>query len=337
MSKLFDLKVTFNEFLEHKNVNGYMTCISCLEKYLSDKKKLIDEDIKVYFQGIRSEELIKSVDYYIDINSVTSYGAVNRYVSCLKEYFLFLVQNEYLKNDELIGEFAYKTSSKKSYRYKVNEFIKNNPKIIETQGFDSFEEVEDLIHYCDEVMENEYYYSKVLESQMYFNKYRSALIIKLILLTGVLYRTLITIKRFDLDLKHNTITINDLTIHLPNRFLDQMEKYLEIRHEIIERNTNGECDSLFIEFDSSPISDKDSTTINFLRDISGRGDLNGIIKYAIINMIRKGINQSIIVKFTGVGDKIYSDCQSKVNREMDLNASRYLDSKIRSIKIFDML
>lgn len=54
-------------------------------------------------------------------------------------------------------------------------------------------------------------------------------------------------------------------------------------------------------------------------------------------MIKKGVNQSIIQDFTKVGDKNYQYCQKQVNQSKNPSVSRYLDSKLRSIEIFDML
>lgn len=336
MNDGFDLEKSFREFIKEKNVTGYDTCINSFKNFLVNKNMMNDDTAKIYFQGIRSGELIKGLEYYIDNNYVTSYTAASKYASCIKEYFLGIVQKEYIKNDELMSEFAFKTEENKSYRYKVNTFLDKKPEITESAGFETFEDVQDLIQACDLRMDNEKYISKALSSQMYFNKYRSALIIKLIILTGAAYRTLIDIKKSDLDLRHCIITINGFTVHLPNNLIDQLRKYIELHQKLIDKS-NKDTDQLFIEFDGSTIREQNSITINFLKGLTGRSDLNGIIKYTIINMIKKGINQSIILKFTGVGDTIYNNCQDIVNNTMDLKSSRYLDSKIRSIETFDLL
>lgn len=336
MNKEFDLEKSFKEFIKEKNVVGYDTCINSFKDFLVSKSITNNDTAKIYFQGIRSEELIKGLEYYIDNNYVTSYTAANKYVSCIKEYFLGVVQKEYLKNDELMAEFAFKTGESKSYRYKVNIFLDEKSEITKSDGFETLDDVHDLILGCDSTMSNEYYLSKALTNQKYFNKYRSALIIKLIILSGIAYRTLIDIKEFDLDLRHCTITINGLTIHLPNNLIEQLWTYMELREKLIIKN-NKDTKTLFIEFDGSVIREQNATTISFLKDLTGRSDLNGIIKYTIINMIKKGINQSIILKFTGVGEVIYRNCQDIVNTTMDLKSSSYLDSKIRSIEIFNLL
>ena len=54
-------------------------------------------------------------------------------------------------------------------------------------------------------------------------------------------------------------------------------------------------------------------------------------------MIRRGINQSVIIDFTGNQEDIYRNCQNEVNEEKLESRNRYLDSKLRGIESFDIL
>lgn len=340
----FSLEQTVEEFLYEKAVQGYESALRSFEKYLLSKK-IYCETLKTYLQGIRSDTLVDSLSYFIEVNNITSLSRCNTYISCIKEYFIYIITKGYIKNDELMAEFAYKTYSEKSYRYKMNCFISTQKSITSSEGFEIFDDgqVIDLIKECDLTMSDDYILSRVETHKTYFNKYSSALSIKLILLTGIKYSTLAKIKIDDLSLQYCSITINDLTIHLPNNIIDQFRKYIEIRSKVLE---NAKIDSpyLFIKYGSYQISQQTSTIAAFLEGLTGRRDLNGIIKYAITNMIKKGINQSIIIKFTGIGggsnkekQSIYDYCQYRVNKIMDISSSRYLDSKIRSLEIFDEL
>lgn len=335
MSKDFNLKDSISEFINYKLVAGYEYNLNVFCEFLETKGFSLDT-VKTIFQGARSEFLIESLDYYIDSRDVTSIGASGKYSSCIREYFIHIVQKGYIKNDELMAEFTYKTYDEKSYRYKVNNYLSQKTEIVGSAGFEMFEGVIDLITDCDDTMSDEYILSKVRTSQMYFNKYRSALMIKLILLTGINYRTLIKIKLHDLDLSHSSIKINGFSVHLPNNLIDQFGTYTKIRYDLLEKE-NIKNTFLFMEYNGKTISTGTATLAVFLKDLTGRGDLNGIIKYAITNLIRRGINQSIIVKFTGIGPVIYKWCQDEVNKTMDLHSSKYLDSKIRSLDIFDLL
>ncbi len=61
----------------------------------------------------------------------------------------------------------------------------------------------------------------------------------------------------------------------------------------------------------------------------------GLQKYAIIKMIEEGMNQSIIMDFTGQGPDIFSDCQNIVDERKHLNRNRYINHMIRGIASYD--
>lgn len=336
MGKEFIFKETCKQFINNKNVAGYNVCMNSFEEYLGTINMTESSTIQIYFQGITSDALIKSLEYYIVTNGITSYSAANKYISAIKEYFLFLVQSEFLRNDELMAEFAFKTTNPKSYRCKANKFLESHSQILLNEVIDAFEDAKDLIAYCDDTMNNIYNLSLMITNQTDFNKFRSALIIKLTLLTGAVYRQLIKLKESDIDIQHCRLTLNGLTIHIPYNLIDQLTAYKKMRSDILMHN-NKNTKEWFIEFSGDTISTTISTTSDYLIDISGRGDINGIVKFTIINMIREGINQSIIMKFTGAGSTIYDYCQEKVNDTMDLESSSYLDSRIRRIETFDLL
>ena len=54
-------------------------------------------------------------------------------------------------------------------------------------------------------------------------------------------------------------------------------------------------------------------------------------------MIRNGVNQSFIMKLTGAGQTLFTDCQNTVNKERHIGANRYIDSKMRNMMMFDYL
>lgn len=63
----------------------------------------------------------------------------------------------------------------------------------------------------------------------------------------------------------------------------------------------------------------------------------GLQKYAIIKMIEAGINQSIIMDFTGQSQDIFNDCQFIVDENKQLNRNRYINHMIRGISTYDIV
>jgi len=180
---------------------------------------------------------------------------------------------------------------------------------------------------------------KILDYNEYaskYNDYMSSLIIKLILFTGIPYRVVRNIEYDNANKTHNCICINEYFIHLPNKLSEQLAFYTDLRNEI-KCSLKTISDTLFINADGSKLKEQTNVVAGTLKEYMGRGDLTGIIKFAIIEMINKGVNQSIIQDFTKVGDQIYKDCQKRVNESKNLDACRYLDSKLRALEIFDIL
>jgi len=326
-----------NKFLYDRPVEGYKKDLGVFKKFLKEVKRINPESIDYFIQGFRTDGIIESLDFYIRDNDLTSINTARRYSSCLREFLRYIIHHNNIENGELRFELGAPAYDEKSFTFKINSYISQDKRLKETEGFIAINKTDrdSLIEESDLTLKSEKIFKKAIKQQKYYNKFRSALIMKLTLLTGVKYEILRTIGKKDLNLKHDLITINDLMIRLPINLSEDFYKYEEINSKIARSNLDR--DIFFIEYNKSVISNKTATTSSFLKGILGRGDLNGIIKYTISEMIKKGVNESIIKKFTGIGSKTFDECQEYVNNLYQIKTNRYLDSKIRSMEIFDLL
>jgi integrase len=327
---MFSIELLVDEFLEQKSY-AYFNHIKAFMSFI-ESKEVKNENLKVYLQGIRTEDIVESLDYYIKQNQVTSIDTAQRYSSAIKEFLVFLFNRDTLNNKELLDELYFPTFMEESFRYKMNQYILNSEVLKEREGFKIFsnEEVKELLDQCNEILDSEEGFTKAKNSKKYFNKYRSALILKLILLTGVTYKVICKLISSDLNLTMNTIKINGYEIHLPHLMRNQFYKFIKLK-DVLHIKENY----LFVEFNGDPLSNTTSTTSQFMQSILSRGDLNGLIKYAIVGMIKNGINETIIKEVTGVRETIYSECHSIAFEKKE--AVRHFDSKIRGLEIFDSL
>lgn len=334
---VLSLEESVNKFLIDKPVEGYHNNLNVFSRFLKEEKQINSNIINEFLQGLRTDGIIKSLDFYIRENKLTSIDTARRYSSCIREFFRYIIHKNIIENKELSIELGAPSYNEKSYTYKINNFIAKDKRLKESDGFVAIseEDVKYLIEQCDITLDSEEVYKETMQKQKYYNKFRSAIILKLILLTGIRYEVLKEIKKSDLNLKHDLITINNLMIHMPINLSEQLNKYEIINEDMGTSRSSREI--FFIEYDGVRISDKTYTTAGFLKGILGRNDLNGVIKYTIIEMIKKGINESIIRRFTGVGDTMYTECQNYVNEMYNIKSDRYLDSKIRSMEIYDIL
>jgi hypothetical protein len=205
------------------------------------------------------------------------------------------------------------------------------------------------------------------EKPIFFSKFSNLIYLKFILFSGIKYDTLVLLsyKSFDKEYKtfspklvgENKEDEKNYEIHLPKKLSNQISKYLEYRCEIFKSMNKNDNNYFLIDFYGEALPNLDKSNITRLlseiksyyinEKITDLEDeylleqnhftVTGLTKYSIIEMIKKGINQSIIQDFTGNEKYIYDSCQECVNRLYQDNRSRYLDSKLRSIPLFDLL
>ncbi|PKM47516.1 MAG: hypothetical protein CVV03_03060 [Firmicutes bacterium HGW-Firmicutes-8] len=324
-----------SSFLNAKPIQGYESNLKVFREFLKNRG-ISDNTLKVYLQGMRTKAFIESLNFYIDNRGVSSIDTAQRYVSALKEYFLFLIDEGLIINNELLNEIGLPIYSEKSFRNQLNTSISEDKRLEKGDFVKGFSEnvAIDLIASCDETLKIDI--KQAVSKKNLYNSFLSALIIKLLLFTGLAYRQVTKISLAAYSERYNVLSINGFRIHMPIIMSDQIRRYISIRETVLY-NIKQQSELFFVEFDGKNLAYMTSRTAKFLAGLSGRKDLNGLIKYAITSMIRKGVNESIIKKFTGVGDTIYNSCQDIVNDEMDENSTRYLDSKLRSLKIWDLL
>ncbi|MCC3381445.1 hypothetical protein ACFQ5D_01770 [Paenibacillus farraposensis] len=118
---------------------------------------------------------------------------------------------------------------------------------------------------------------------------------------------------------------------MPKRLIVQFNSYMELREKLAKVN------ELFIQFEGCELLVKTDYVTYWLKRLSGRQDVTGIIKYAIVQMMTNNINQLAIEKFTKVGDKIIKACKEQYLKDQGISLHVDLDSKIRRSKIFEIL
>lgn len=334
------LRRTFDLFLEsvsEKSKDVYSGKINCFYNFLVEKKGITDGSFQSYLSSMRDIEILESLQDYIDKNELTKISVALHYISVVRRYFNFLYGLQ-IENNNLLRNFSLEKRHNDSFTNKLREFIKNNNRLtdIGTKSALTLDEVKLLLIECDQEIEDVLrdrqiaLFSNINKTT--YNNIMSAVALKLIVFTGIKFNILNTIRIGDLNISHNTICINNFTIHLPDNLADQFENFLSIRKSIL-----SESDVLFIKYEGDILGRSCSILSERLQQYIGRQDTTGITKFGVIEMIKKGVNQSILQEFTGVGMDIFKDCQRQVNGEKNKYGSRYLDSKLRSLEINDLL
>lgn len=319
---------------------AYRNKINVFYKFIISEKKVDDTLYRSYLEGMDVKDIIESLDYYIFCNDISSQTMALHYASVIKGYFSYVFTLG-IRNQNLLQAFGLPPDNQSSYQYIMREVISNHPKLEQRDQKDeiTWDEAVILIAECDQRIKEIMDENNVLDYRVYASKYNTlmfSIMLKLILFTGVPYRLLREIKVDQVNPILNTITINNFSIHLPDNLCVQLNFYLDVRKKIMEERCDC-SDYLFVQVDGKQLRKNTDAIAATLREYLGRSDLTGLIKFTIMQMIKKGINQSIIQNFNNVGSAIYLDCQMKVNQQRSTSISRYLDSKMRSMEVFDLL
>lgn len=320
------------KFIANNKPEGYEKDIRVFINFLKSKDIPI---INVSFQGVRTKDVIESMDYYITENNLKAKSPVKRYANAISEFFKYIIGNGYIDNKTFYEQLLLPTMVNDSYWGKVNEFISKNKRLKEKDTFDILtkKEVMELIANCDHAIER---YIENIDDKIDYNKVVAALSIKLISLTGVLHRQLRKIKLTNDIEKFNKICISNFRIILPEKYSMQLKKYLEIRKYILEKS-NKQSEYLFLTFEGEQLARQTGFISSFLARCTGRNDLNGLIKYSIGQMIMSGVNDSVINRLTCAGNELIKQAIENEETYDELYWNKYLDSRLRTIELFDLI
>ncbi|MDU5107565.1 MULTISPECIES: hypothetical protein [unclassified Clostridium] len=328
--------MNINERLEEfliKKPDGYRSDVKIFLDFLMSKNLPLCKEV---LQGIRTKNVIESINYYKIKSNLASVSKAKRYASAISEFFKYLISHGYVENKEFYDELNLPTTINKSYLYKINEYISKDPDLKEKDTYKIYtsEEVRDLILKCDDVLGKDSNF--IISKDKEYSKFIAALCLKLIALNGITYRELRKIKVTEDIAKYNKILINDFRLTLPEKYGQQLKKYIDIRNQILIKNSKV-SDSLFINKKGDTLPVPTSNISWFLDVCTGRNDLNGLIKYAIKNMIIVGINDSVISRLTGASSILIQQAIYNEEDNDKLYWNKYLDSRNRNLELFDLI
>jgi integrase len=277
-------------------------------------------------EGIAAEELFKkmiSASHIIDAGveyiqrpKVTGEAAVDKYLTAANEFFKAVIFPEWPSCPlSVVGNFQ---------EYRDN---------ILNRSSKSLKSYEPRQHLDDEGYENLVKYLKNLGDDSLRNKMAKA-VIPLILLYGFKLGTIAEMKRDCFDEQRRTIEIQvekeNIRLELPYQIYINVQK---IYDEKIDK------DLLFAMAENQrPISDHFDTIIKNFNKIQGTGKkitLDGLAKYAVINMFYIGMDPIVIRQVTGMKDVILKYCQQEAWKKRKESLKNYVNSQFRCIKVYD--
>ncbi|ACA53843.1 site-specific integrase [Clostridium botulinum] len=328
----FGAKLTKPEF------NQYVTKLrDYFIKYIIEERKYTGKVLDLFKFDLGKTDIINSVIYYVVENeNVKSKSAIDDFLIALNMLFEEVINDKYF-NQNLNNLQPFSKLSSEIARKIEKDRIKDL-KEKETRPAISNEEYIIIVEYLNNMILNS------------LKAHEVKIIIKLLLLYGFSFDRIIELKTKDYCSEKGTLSIvygnitNRLNfiLELPYELNKLMKSYLEIRNK---RYPNAE--NLFVTTEGTTITHGFLTYT--LDNIKKEYDLQkskshdnkntftntGLAKYAVIQMILEGMNQSIILDLTGFKEEQFSYCQDYVNELKNLNRNRYVNHIIRGISTYD--
>lgn len=328
-----NFKESLEEFLVSKKIDhskrsgSYEKDLKVFQKFL-ESKDVNDKNIKEFMKGIDVDTIAKSINFYIEKNDIKKISTVQRYISAIKEFLLFLFSENIISNDAFLRNLSLPAYKEDSFRSKLNRILVENNKLFNSISYDAFDElqIKDLLAECDLILNNGF---KVIQKRKEINMYISALIIKFIIFTGMPYRE---IPKLNINIYQEfdrSIKINNIVIEIPEKMMGQINDYIIFRKE----KANGE--QFFIDSNGVPISFKTAQVAYWLKVLCGRRDITGLTKYGIKNMIDANINIILIQKFSKVGNDIIQSCLKEYLEENEQILIKDFNAKLKRSKTYN--
>lgn len=341
IQEFLDNQRTESSFVE-RSVERYEYLLKVYQEYLQDEIGVNEKNLKTHLNGVNFEEVFAALRYYVETKAVTSEDTADLFVSVLKTFYKYLKRNGNIENDALIVSFGLAPQDEKSFICNYGMFINKlkSEKIIRYKKSGrplNDDEIKTLINYCDETIEKTTDDFLMSESNKY-NNFVYALITKMIIYTGASEKVISNIKQSDIDITTGTIKIKNIKLLLPFKLRLQMQRYVNVRllHGIKSLR-------LFAGFNDED-TDGQGRIGNFIlpclknmNDLEKKSSVICLAKYTIIEMIRSGMNQNVIQELTGFKTNVFEPCQELVNIEKQEERSKYVNRKLKSLEIYDIL
>lgn len=334
--KLISIINEFGSLLTKEENNQYIPKLRdyLIPYILENKGDNVDIDI-IFKDEFTRSDIIKATIYYITVNeNVESLSAIDDYLIALNRLFDELLFNKY-PNPTLMKYKPFTTLS--------SEIQDNLKKLgVELKDRETYPTIDkEQFELIIEYLKNN------KKSSVKFNQ--ASIIIKLFLLYGFSHDKISKLKLEDYNADQKTLKIQykrimnrNIFIELPYSLAQEINEYLKIRNE----NEKLKSNLLFVSRKNNKVSNgfitdvldeirKKYIEINGTSSNKNQFTPTGIQKYAIIQMILNGMNQSVIMDFTGQQLDIYNDCQNEVNRIKELDRNRYINHMIRGINTYD--
>lgn len=330
----------YGENLTTYQYNQYLVKLrDYLVPYIIDN--YADSNLDMIFKNeFTRSDILNSTIYYITKNqNVKSMSAIDDFLIALNSLFVNHLFDKYVnQNLMILVPFT-------GLRNDINQkLISMGINLLEKESNPNIEEDEYrfILDYLDS-----YSGTRLMSLQL-------PIIIRLFLLYGFSFDKLASLNIDDYDIERNTLRIenirdkrNIINLELPFCMRTYFKKLFEFRSNkpelnlsllfVTEKNNKIEHTAPFNILKKIKESYEENMGIFYDDNLKNPFTSTGLQKYAIINMLLCGMNETTISDLTDQQQDIISSCQLKVSENNKGDLNRYVNHKIRGIKTYDDL
>ncbi len=337
-NKLYSLINEFGSHLTKDEFNMYIPKLrDYLIPYIMENKSTDNNVDRLFKDEFTRSDIIKATMYYVMNNeNVESISAIDDYLISLNRLFDELLFESF-PNPTLMKFKPFTVLSNDVQEKLTNDGVELREREV-NPSIDK-EQFDFIINYL-----------KTSNSKK-IKPLQVKIIIKLFILYGFSHDTISQLLISDYNDKQKTLKIEykrvvkrSVYLELPYTLSEDIDTYIALRKSkrdldsklLFVTGNNTQIKHAYITYKLAEIKKKYiASSSNYLE--KNQFTPTGIQKYAIIQMILNGMNQSIVMDFTGQQEDIYNDCQAEVNTTKELDRNRYINHMIRGISTYDKI
>ena len=335
---LNNLLERFTEDTKEKSKLVYNRKIEIFIEYLEQECGVNDQNYKETLIGMGRDKIIKSMEYYINSYGIQYKSTIDSYVTVIKGFFLYLSRKEGIYN-KIFDRQAEIGILNNEVELKAKELKLNQKQMKEPIEDDEFEQ---LLKACENTIQS-YDVTKYLDEGAYktdTGMFISAIIMELVMFTGIKNSVISTILKRDYNYNLNKIVINGISLNLPDSLAINFKKYYKSRTEILKYNKkeDGLDSCLFITQNGEFLEVASSNDVyKVMKKELDTVEGEGLCKYTIMKHMEEGIDVLEIIDLTGLGIDTCMHCREQLNLSRNNRRKTRINSKLRNSELYRKL
>jgi len=352
MGVVFIFNFILSEF-QKENAN---TKIKVFIEYLYERFGVSDSEEfdNIYFSVFSDDDLIQSLEYYIDKNKVTAQITARNYITYIKDFYdqtlsKYNIKNEIFTNIEHYNQLLVKSQKiiSKLKKTKSKDIADDDQYENLISGIEDFLKNFNINDLYDEILKCKN--NKIKQDYVRIHhRFVSVIAVKLVMKFALANLRIVSLDYSDLDIENNVLIVDGVQLPLnkecDKELIDLLKTYLRIREYILKLFSRKES-KLFIRHDGEPYlkstSDRGkvasySIFFKIMKDKIGTEAAELFANRRILEMLDDGVDISTISR---ISEKSINKCielQNNNNKEEDsinklysfLNESAQIDKKV---------